>query len=223
MHVQGEANPFPIGGPVRRNKDLIGRSKEVQRIMRCISQGQSVSVVGPSRCGKTWLLDHIAGASPLEQHRICAAEHVFLRLSGRAFARVDQPACLGGFCTEILAQFKQSDGTLKDRLEEVEKEITLGGHRGLRTLFRIARDCGFRPVLVLDDFDDLAQNGSLSDNFFAALRSLATGYEVIYLVASRRPLYELEKARPEASTLCGICQQFLLRPWADEKRARVAL
>jgi hypothetical protein len=27
----------------------------------------------------------------------------------------------------------------------------------------------------------------------------------------------LEKARPEASTLCGICQQFLLRPFAEEE------
>jgi hypothetical protein len=68
--------------------------------------------------------------------------------------------------------------------------------------------------LVLDDFDDLAQNDFLQDSFFAALRSLATGYRVVYVVASRRPLYELERARPEASTLCGICQQFLLSPLA---------
>ena len=75
----------------------------------------------------------------------------------------------------------------------------------------------------MDDFDDLAQNRTLDDSFFAALRSLATGYEVIYVVASRRPLYELEKARPEASTLCGICQQFLLRPWAEDERRDLLL
>lgn len=220
MHGQSEANPSRINGSLWHKADLVGRSKEVQRILRLISYGQSVSVVGPAGCGKTWLLNHVAGAGLLEQHGICAAEHIFLWLSGRTFARVDQPACWSGFCTEILAQFGQVAGPLHDRLEEAGPEIAPGGHRGLRILFRIARDCGFKPILVLDDFDDLAQNRSLNDNFFAALRSLATGYEVIYLVASRRPLYELEKARPEASTLCGICQQFLLRPLAEEKIGR---
>lgn len=212
MYCQSEANPFRTDDPVRCKEDLGGHDKEVRRILRCIGRGQSISVVGPSGSGKTWLLDHIAGAGLLDQHEICAAQHIFLRLSGRAFAQVDQPTCLCGFCAEILAQLEQFDDSLKARLAEAEAEIAPGGHRGLRALCRIARECGFKLVLVLDDFDDLAENDFLSDNFFAALRSLATGYEVIYMVASRRPLYELEKARPEASTLCGICQQFLLSP-----------
>jgi type II secretory pathway predicted ATPase ExeA len=215
MYGQGEADPIRINGAVWCKKSLDGRSKEVQRIVRCISRGQSISVVGPSGSGKTWLLDHIAEAGVLDEYGICAAEHVFLRLSGRAFAQVDQPTCLGEFCTELLAQLKQSSDALREQLTAVEAEVGLEGHRGLRTLFRTARDGGLRAILILDDFDDLAQNDSLNDNFFAALRSLATGYEVIYLVASRRPLYELEKARPEASTLCGICQQFVLRPLAE--------
>lgn len=217
MYGQSEANPFRIDGPVWRKEDFVGRSKEVRRIVRLIKQGQSVSVVGPSGCGKTSLLDHIARAGVLEQHGIHATEHVFLRLSGRAFADLDQATCLCGLCTEILIQFEHFDAVLKARLSETVTKAGLAGHRGLRALFRMARECGFRPVLALDDFDDLAQNDSLQDSFFAALRSLATGYEVIYLVASRRPLYELEKARPEASTLCGICQQFSLRPFAEEE------
>ena len=98
MHEQGQANPFRIDGPVWRKGDFVGRTKEVQRILRCISRGQSVSVVGPPGCGKTWLLDHIAGTAFVEQHRT-----VFLRLSGGAFAWVDQPTCLSAFCTELLA------------------------------------------------------------------------------------------------------------------------
>lgn len=217
MHGQSETTPSRINGSLWHKADSVGRSKEIQRILGLISHGQSISVVGPAGCGKTWLLNHVAEADLLEQHGICAAKHIFVWLSGRTFARVDQFACWSGFCTEILAQFEQVASPLHDRLEEAEPEIAPGGHRGLRTLFRIAREYGFRPVLVLDDFDDLAQNRSLDDSFFAALRSLATGYEVIYLVASRRPLYELEKARPEASTLCGICQQFLLCPLAEQE------
>ena len=217
MCGQSEANPFRIDGPVWRKEDFVGRSKEVQRILGLIRQGQSVSVVGPMGCGKTSLLDHIARIGAPEQHGMRAAEQIFLRLSGRAFVDASQAACLAGFCTEILSRFEQVDAALKARLLEEEAEGMLVGHRGLRTLFRIVRECGFRPVLALDDFDDLAQNSSLKDSFFAALRSLATGYEVVFLIASQRPLYELEKARPEASTLCGICQQFVLRPFAEQE------
>ena len=220
MYGQSAENPIQIDDAVWRKKDLYGRSKEARRMLRCISRGQSISVVGPSGCGKTWLLDHIAGAGVLEQDGICA-EHVFLRLSGRAFARVDQPTCLSEFCIAALSQFKRFDESLRAQLAIVEADIELGGHRGLRTLFRTVRDGGYRSVLVLDDFDELAQNDSLNDNFFAALRSLATGYEVIYVVASRRPLYELEIARPEASTLCGICQQFLLRSRTEPECCQV--
>jgi hypothetical protein len=168
------------------------------------------------------LLDHIVKAGVLEQHGICAAERVFLRLSGRAYVDVDQATCLNGFCEEVLVQLKRFDARLGAQLVDAGTRVGLG-YRGLRMLFRSVLACGFRSVLVLDDFDGLAQNDLLEDSFFAALRSLATGYQVTYLVASRRPLYELEKARPEASTLCGICQQFLLCPFADTESRELIL
>jgi hypothetical protein len=223
MCGRSEANPFRIDGPVWRKEDFVGRSSEVQRILRLVGQGQSVSIVGPAGCGKTSLLDHMALPVVLEQHGIRPAESVFLRLSGKAFTGVDQAACLSGFCGEILDQFEQFDKSLYAQLIEVDARAAFAGHRGLRTMFRIAREWGFKSILMLDDFDDLAQNSSLEDSFFAALRSLATGYQVAYLVASRRPLYELEKTRPEASTLCGICQQFLLRPLAERERRELVL
>jgi hypothetical protein len=220
MYSQCEANSLQIDGSgehawVLCEADLPGRSKEIKRILRFVRQGQSVSIVGPAQSGKSLLLDYLARDEVLDQHGICASEHVFLSVSGRSFAHVDQATCLCDFCEEILAQFEQFDATLKARLAERAAISGFVGHRGLRTMFRIARECGVKSVLVLDDFDDLAQNALLQDRFFAALRSLATGCEVVYLIASRQPLYELEKARPEASTLCGICQQLVLRPLPD--------
>jgi hypothetical protein len=217
MRGRCEANPLQIDGSGEHTwapskADLLGRSKEIKRILRFVRQGQSVSVVGPAQSGKSLLLDYLAKDEVLNQHGICASEHVFVWVSGRAFADVDQATCLSGFCEEILTQFEQFDATLKARLDEGAASSALVGHRGLRTMFRIAQECGLKPVLVLDDFDDLAQNALLQDRFFAALRSLSTGSRVVYLIASRQPLYELEKARPEASTLCGICQQLVLRP-----------
>jgi hypothetical protein len=221
-HMCGQREANPLQGDASEDcswvsckTDLRGRSKEIKRILRFVRQGQSVSVVGPAQSGKSLLMDCLTRPEILEQHGIRASEHVFLRLSGRPFLDVDQATCLCDFCTEISAQFERFAPTLKAQLTEAAMAGRLVGHRGLRTLFRMAHDLGLKSVLILDDFDALAQNALLQDSFFAALRSLATGSQVVYLIASRRPLYELEKARPEASTLCGICQQLLLRPLAD--------
>jgi hypothetical protein len=91
------------------------------------------------------------------------------------------------------------------------------GHLALRRLFRVICDDGIQPVVALDDFDDVAHNPQLEDSFFAALRSLVTGCQVSYVVASQRPLYELETMRPEASTLCGICSQLMLPPFTEQE------
>jgi hypothetical protein len=150
-----------------------------------------------------------------------AGEHVFVRINGRSFIGVDQATCLHGFHQGIVSQLERMDAGLGARLVEASPDTGIVGHRGLRTLFRIIQDSGVKPIVQLDEFDELAQNTCLEDNFFAALRSLAMGYEMAYLIASRSPLYELEKARPEASTLCGICQQFQFHPFTEEESQRL--
>jgi chromosomal replication initiation ATPase DnaA len=84
-------------------------------------------------------------------------------------------------------------------------------------------DDGRQPVVLLDDFDDLAHNEKVEDSFFAALRSLATSCKVSYVVVSQEPLYELETMRPEASTLCGICRQIKLPPLAEQESRELLL
>jgi hypothetical protein len=156
-----------------------------------------------------------------EQYGLRTGEHVFARINGRSFIGVDQTACLHGFHQGLVSQFGRSSAALKVRLVKESPDTGIVGHRGLRTLFRIVQDSGVKPIVQLDEFDELAQNASLEDNFFAALRSLAMGYEMAYMIASRLPLYELEKARPEASTLCGICHQFQFRPFAEQESQKM--
>jgi hypothetical protein len=156
-----------------------------------------------------------------EKYGLRAREHVFVRINGRSFAGVDQATCLHGFYQGIVSQLECQYAGLKARIMEASPDTGIAGHRGLRTLFRIIQDSGVKPIVQLDEFDELAQNACLEDNFFAALRSLAMGYEMAYLIASRRPLYELETARPEASTLCGICQQFQVCQFTEEESQRL--
>ena len=49
-------NPFYHRGAIRRMDDFIGRDAEINQILGLLSNGQSVSLIGPRRIGKSSLL-----------------------------------------------------------------------------------------------------------------------------------------------------------------------
>ncbi|MEZ4516185.1 MAG: ATP-binding protein [Chloroflexota bacterium] len=53
-------NPFYHRGAIRRQEDFIGRSTELAQILGLLRNGQSVSLIGPRRIGKSSLLLHLA-------------------------------------------------------------------------------------------------------------------------------------------------------------------
>ena len=209
-------NPFTIGKAVQSANQFWGRSKQAQLILEYVRNCQCISLVGPPGYGKTSLLNYVSDPGVRSSHGVRPGAAFFVRLEGRQLANSDQAACLCLFTECILEQADEVDSALAERLRSA-LEGRSWGHLGLRTLFRVLCDDGVQPVVLLDDFDDLAHNAQLEDSFFAALRSLATGCQVAYVVASLQPLYELETMRPEASTLCGICRQITLPPLAEQE------
>jgi hypothetical protein len=193
-----------------------GRAKQARAVLAHLSGGQCISLVGPLGSGKTSFLNYVSDPGVSARYGLRPDASLFVRLEGRDLAGCDQAACLERFAERILTQAERASPALARQMR-----AALGGksrgHLALRTLFRIVCDDGRQPVVLLDDFDDLATNPRLENSFFAALRSLATGCQVSYLIASRQPLYELETMRPEASTLCGICRQIALPPLTEQE------
>lgn len=216
MSTLDSDNPFTFGRAVQSPDQFWGRSKQAQFILQCVRNNQCISLVGPPRYGKTSLLNYVSDLDVRSRHGLHPGATFFVRLEGRELSGYDQPACLGYFAECIIGQADEVDTTLAGELRSV-LEGKNRGHLALRTLFRVLCDWGRQPVVVLDDFDDLAHNPQLEDSFFAALRSLATGCQVSYVLASLQPLYALETMRPEASTLCGICTQVTLPPLAQQE------
>ncbi len=218
MCKQNKANPFWINGPIEQKQNFFGRSKETQRVLQFLRKEQSVSIVGPPRRGKTSFLNYIADPGVLERYQMRADEHIFVRIDSRLLADVDQGRCFYSIREEIIHQFESFDATIGAKLREATiSTVDTTAHFGLRTLFRTTQENGLMPIVALDNFDDLAKNTRLEDSFFAALRSIVTNYRMAYLMISQRPLHELEKTRPEASTLSGICQYIPLRPFTLEE------
>jgi hypothetical protein len=225
MGTTRSQNPFCLG-PVKQPDQFFGRKNETRRALSFLHRGQSVSVVGPAKTGKTSFLLHTAHPDVRARHGL-TKEHVFVYIDGRSLADCDQDQCFLFISKETVRQVK---GALPDgegigtKLESAFREASLQtASHGFLTLFRKARAGALKLVVLLDDFESLAENSCLQDNFFSLLRSLHTNYQVAYLVASRSPLDVLERIPPSNSPFFNIFQTIPLASLTPEESRRLVI
>jgi hypothetical protein len=178
--------------PVTRSQ-FFGRAEEVRAILSRVARGQSVSVVGPRRIGKTSLLMHVSDPTTRAGYEL-----------------VDEPVFVYVDCHLIGESGTDSD-VYRMLLERAIKatpegdDTTAHGSResdsfeSLRSHLRRASRSGVRTVLLLDEFEVLAHNRRLDAPFFDALRSLQKS-DVTYVTASTETLYDL---LPQARDFSG--------------------
>ena len=71
-------NPFFHRGPIRDPHYFYNRRKEVKRVLEMLGKGQSVSVIGPRKIGKTSLLFNISQPQVMQQHGLDLSQHLFV-------------------------------------------------------------------------------------------------------------------------------------------------
>lgn len=177
-------NPFFHRGAIRRAQEFHGRSKEIAQILGLLRNGQSVSLIGPRRIGKSSLLLHLMRARTRADFQLAPPEALFVLVDCQE---------LGGSPPEEVYEALLMG--LLDAAEDagihLENASHAGSYRTLdRTLSRIYRQ-DVRVVVLLDEFELLAANPHLTPYFFARLRGLTTKYGLAYLTASQRPLFDI--------------------------------
>ena len=172
-------NPFYHRGAIRQAEHFHGRTAVTTQILELLHNGQSVSLVGPRRIGKSSLLLH------LQRQTIAKANApLFMLLDCQE---------VGGSPAEhvyeaLLCGLREAAQNANIMLDE---EDNIGTYRALdRTLRQLYRK-NIPVVVLLDEFELLAGNDELSPYFFARLRGLTTKYGLAYLTASQRPLYAI--------------------------------
>jgi len=220
MNTTQLENPFS-SEPVELPKQFFGRKSETQRTLDFLRRQQCVSVVGPASIGKTSFLRHIAHPCVRTKHRR-AEEKIFVHLDGRSLADLKIGECCLHICREVVRQIKETasiEKSVGDQLDGVIRKTGNGtAYFHLDFLFRTIQSNGLALIVLLDNFDPLAQSSHLEDHFFAALRSLNAIRSVTYLVASQYPMHELEQIRP-GSPFFNIFQAIKLGAFEpDESR-----
>ena len=66
----GADNPFFHRGAIRRAEDFVGREAEIAQTLGLLRNGQSVSLIGPRRIGKSSLLLHLTHPAVRAAYRL---------------------------------------------------------------------------------------------------------------------------------------------------------
>jgi len=174
-------NPYYHRGPIKAAKHFYGRTRETSRALQMVTNGQSVSVVGPRRIGKTSLLFHLSDSAVRAEHGPIAEESVFVYIDSEM---------LGGRSRSDILRFilqETADQTDYKRMDIPQVENYRSFEHTIRELVRP----GQQLVYLIDEFDCLSKNPSLDADFFSFLRSLTVRYNIAFVTASIAPLLAL--------------------------------
>lgn len=177
-------NPFFHRGAIRRASYFHGRHDEVEQILGLLRNGQSVSLIGPRRIGKSSILLHLCRPAVREQYGLQPPAALFVMLDCQE---------LGGSPPEEVYEtlFMGLVDEATDAGLFVEPAQQPGTYRALdRALHQISKQ-DVPVVVLLDEFELLAANEHLTPYFFARLRGLTTKYGLAYLTTSQRPLFAI--------------------------------
>jgi hypothetical protein len=177
-------NPFFHRGAIRRAEEFYGRQSEIGQILGLLRNGQSVSLIGPRRIGKSSLLLHLARPQTREAHQLGAPDTLFVLLDCQEFGGSPPEEVYEALLAELMEQAQIAGHVLGD----VER---FGTYRSLDRMLNRLGQAGVSVVVLLDEFELLAANPRLTPYFFARLRGLTTKHGLAYLTASQRPLFDI--------------------------------
>ncbi len=190
-------NPFYHRTPVQDPAYFFGRTEELRQLCSLVVNGQSISVVGPRRIGKSSLLAQLLQPAVQAAHGLDRAGAIMVYFNGEAWQ--DQPpevvyAALWAAIADAVAAVTGQWPTGKELpVPTVGKLEFPHFQRAVRQLTMPDR----MLVLLLDEFDALSRNRNLDEFFFSSLRSLTT-QGIGFVTTSAAPLIELTFAQQSA-------------------------
>ena len=178
-------NPFYHRGAIRNAADFHGRENEISQIMGLLRNGQSVSLIGPRRIGKSSLLIHLSRPEVQQAAGLKSGKTLFLLLDCQELGGSPPEEVYEAICFGLENAAQDSGLVLKPSNQDS------GTYRALDRLLHQISQMGSSVVVLLDEFELLAANEHLTPYFFARLRGLTTKYGLAYLTASQRPLFAI--------------------------------
>jgi hypothetical protein len=179
-------NLFFHRGPVRDPAYFFGRVREATQLFDLLNRGQSVSISGQRRLGKTSLLFYATTPEIAARHGLDPRQTCWVYLDGGMLDGLGEESVYGAI-----------DGGLQAaEPESVPYEELLAHVRALAAQKK-------QLIVILDEFEIFTENVCFQPRMFNRLRGLATQFPVQFVTASKEPLARLTFANPDV-----ICSAF---------------
>jgi class 3 adenylate cyclase len=179
-------NPYFHRGAIRQPEYFYGRVRETKRALQLLRNGQSVSIVGPRKIGKTSLLLHLMDPQVLTEYGMQADRYLFAYINGETCGSIKKK--------EIYrVMLEEASNCLPDGGTSLDLDPVLSTDLQFRQFGRAIRKLtqgGRKLVILIDEFEGLGRNRQLEEDFFSSLRSL-TLHDVAFVTASQDPLLDL--------------------------------
>lgn len=194
------ANPFTYGNPISDPARFFGRSREVEQVFNRLrnAEGESSSIVGGRRIGKSSLLNHLADPEVRRRYGMDPQQALFVYVDLQMVDSQTTPARLWQRLLSQLARQCQDDP-----LGATINEIVAAGsfdNFTLADLFDNVDHLGRHLVFLLDEFENVTTNTNFDPSFFYGLRSLAIQHNLSLVTSSRHELIELTHSQAVRSS-----------------------
>lgn len=177
-------NPFFHRGAIRRPEEFHGRQVEINQILGLLRNGQSVSLIGPRRIGKSSILLHVARPQVRTALDLDPPQALFAVIDCQEFGGSPPEEIYEALLAELMDSAEHAG-------VDVGEVARYGTYRSLDRILNHLHRQGTDVVILLDEFELLAANERLTPYFFARLRGLTTKYGLAFLTASQRPLFDI--------------------------------
>ena len=181
-------NPFFHRGPIRDEAYFYNRKKETRQALEMLARGQSVSVIGPRKIGKSSLLFHLSRPEVMQEHGLDPSTHLIIYLDCQSLRDMS----LGELYALILKEIETKATQHGYHVDSLGPSLS---HQEFEEVLRRLLEQGPRLSLLLDEFETLGKSQSLNTELLLpGLRSLAIKLErIAYVTVSQRHLAKFTK------------------------------
>ncbi|MBA2284949.1 MAG: helix-turn-helix domain-containing protein [Ktedonobacteraceae bacterium] len=208
LSLEQASTVFMCNMGLDRAEEFYGREREKLRLLIRTLKGESTSVIGPRRIGKTWLLQYLRLVTPTQLGPRYTVG--YLDATG--------PSCAtrSGFTREILNVLSL----------DIPEQDTMAVSKNLTTLeisVKEAHADGRILVLCIDEFEGLCKQADFHLDILENLRAIAqVGLGLV--IASKKPLIEIVSEvvgnESKTSPFFNIFVQISLKPFTHTEASK---
>lgn len=181
-----------IRGGIDNIKDFYGRRELIDEIGHRLKSGQSVSIYGERKMGKTSLLKYLfqEGIKQVPLPNPSQVVILYETFAGKQDTAVE--VFLHGLYQDLSRNMN-----LPAEREKMDKDV-------FTRFLNEAHYEGKHFIFFFDEIDAASENSVFDHNFFSFLRSLSDKYNVQYITASRKSIKELIRENNVVSPFNGL-------------------